>query len=350
MIEALIALLVVAVGALAIGRLSSMLARHAEVARHRTEAVSLAQAKLDELRSLAQLDGTGGSQAASAPDHDEPAATSNTRFERRWQVTGARTDAYRRIDVQVDWTDRDGLADPAGVRLAALVARADATDSARLALPDGEAPTALQPLGRSVAIPWQAVRMSGANRGRSVLRWGAQGSSYLVFDDASGRVMAQCDSAPTERTDLAAACLPIDALLLSGYLSGPGAGGVTEVAIEQSQYLVAAPVCRIDNAVAADGQPIAGVRAYRCLLRPGDHDGNAGTARVWSGRAVVLPQPVGAQSVCRYTTPAGPGGGVTRNEDHPAAYALVSTSLVHQNFAVIAGGLCPDGSVQHQPE
>lgn len=350
MIEVLIALLVVGVGALAIGRFSNLLAWHAESARHRSEAVVLAQARLDELRAEAQLEGQAAASVAPASGADEPAAGSNTRFARQWRVVGAPTDPHRHIEVQVDWTDRDGRAEEAGVRLQALVARADAAATARLAMPTAQAVAARRPLGRSVSIPWEAVRMAGANRGRSLLRSAAPGGGHLVFDDTSGLAVAQCDSLPIDGTDIAAACAPIDALLLSGFLSGAGAESATQMAIEPLQHAVAMPVCRIDPAVAPDGQPIAGVRAYRCLVRPGDHDSNSGTARVWSGRLVVLPQPVAPQAVCRYTSDAAPGGGPPRNEDHPAVYTLVSRALLQQNFALISGGPCPDGSVLHQPE
>lgn len=144
LIEVLIAALVFAMGALALVRLNATLVRHAEAARQRSEATLLAQARLDELRSLlqwhplsARLPGAAGeARPDGAQGRDAPPDAQGTPFDRRWQITDDPGTGLRRIDMQVGWVDRDGRPEPAGVRLVLLVVPADPAHSLRAARRD----------------------------------------------------------------------------------------------------------------------------------------------------------------------------------------------------------------------
>ena len=80
LVEALIALLVLAFGMLAVAGLQTTLAHNADVARQRTEATRLAQARVEALRAYQQVGAASG--AASYADivggSDTPETTTNT--------------------------------------------------------------------------------------------------------------------------------------------------------------------------------------------------------------------------------------------------------------------------------
>lgn len=348
LIEVLISVLVVSIGALALGSLQVALSRHADVARQRTEATQLAISRLEELRGFEQVLPEAGKQAYAdlRSGSDQPLIDSNTRFERRWQVHGTADDPYRRIEVLVAWADRSGDTSQTRVGLGSLIARAEPADAGSLGLPRDGAAALLRPKDRALDIPIEAQRLAGPNRGRSVLRWQGASGGFLVFDDSSGAVIAQCTTAPDDSTDIGTTCNPMPALLLRGDLSGSWAAAVTGLSFAGTQHLLAVPDCHVADAVDhTDGRPIAGVRSYACLMRPGDHDTDPGTPRAWSGQSRIAPEPVGTQAVCRYTVAPT----TMLNDEHPALYSLVTRSLHHQNFLLLDATACPAGTALHQP-
>lgn len=345
LIEVLIALAVISVGMLALAGLHLALARHADLARQRTEATHLAQSTLEELRAFQQVQATPGvgSYAAMASGQDDPALASNTRYQRRWTVGGVADDRERLVEVRVDWTDRSGEA--AAVHLLSLIARSDPADSGRLALPPAR-PLQARPQDRALEIPAEATRLTGRQRGRSTLPWSGASGGHLVFDDASGEVIALCASAPGADTDLAVQCTLLPGYLLRGHLSGDWVAEAVGIAFTDARNLLAVPECVIAEVFdPADGRSLPGWRSYRCLMRAADHDLNPATPRAWSGRSVVLPEPPGGRSVCRIT----PDAATTDNALHPAIYTQVAGPLSQQNFVLVTSGECPAGSVRHQP-
>jgi len=134
LIEVLIAALVFGLGTLALLRLNATLVRHADAARQRSEATLLAQSRLDALRALLAWRALGTPLPADAgepgPDgvrgRDAPPDALGTPFDRRWHIADDSGAGLRRIQVQVDWVDRDGHAEPAGVTLTLWLAPADA--------------------------------------------------------------------------------------------------------------------------------------------------------------------------------------------------------------------------------
>lgn len=145
LIEILIAALIFAVGALALTRLNATLVRHAEAARQRSEATLLAQGRLDTLRMLLQWRALGDAlpteaghdSADGVRGHDTPLDAQGTPFDRRWHIADDPNAGLRRIDVTVDWLDRDGRAEPAGVALTLLLAPGDPAQMLRAVRPSG---------------------------------------------------------------------------------------------------------------------------------------------------------------------------------------------------------------------
>ncbi|MFZ2737079.1 MAG: hypothetical protein WBI20_13510 [Burkholderiaceae bacterium] len=128
LIEVLVAILVLAVGMLAMGKMSGLLIRDGGTANNRAIAISLAQQKLDDLRSFKWVsfpnpDGatcgsgifcyseignnTGGSKNGNSLVY--PAGTvqvGNTTFSRNWVV--APNTQFNLLTVTISWTDKNG--------------------------------------------------------------------------------------------------------------------------------------------------------------------------------------------------------------------------------------------------
>lgn len=127
LIEALIALLVLSFGMLAIAGFQVTLTRSSDIAKQRSEATRLAQEKMEELRAYGQV----AADAAVPPAHrfnytenvvsstvatpERPAVgpdiiTSNATFTRTWSVTQNAADTEKHINVVVGWDDRAAAA------------------------------------------------------------------------------------------------------------------------------------------------------------------------------------------------------------------------------------------------
>ena len=141
LIEVLLALLVLGIGMLALGRLTALALREIEIGRARVMAVQLAREKLEDLRSFAQLDpgpsgifgfdeigsSTGGAETEQG-SLQLPAGTveiDGLRFTREWTTSplyfcdgeapatanrcasGRRPDLLR-VTMRLSWTDLNG--------------------------------------------------------------------------------------------------------------------------------------------------------------------------------------------------------------------------------------------------
>lgn len=120
LIEALVALVVLAVGILGIAKLNALFIEVGGQAKARTQAVQLAESKLEELRSLmikSQFDGISAMPQASSETIYGFSANNvqSTRFSRWWTVAGAGTEG-RSIEVFVAWADRSNLTQQVAVR------------------------------------------------------------------------------------------------------------------------------------------------------------------------------------------------------------------------------------------
>ena len=343
LIESIIALLVVGFGLATIAGFQLGLARNADVARQRSEATRLAEEKIEAWRAFERADSASGKLAYAdlAAGADNPTLASNTGYARSWTVTPGPGDLQRLVSVRVSWTDRAGDTALNTVSLQTVISRSDPADSGSLAVPTLD--KVRRTRGRSSEIPFAAVKLGGPNRGRSVLPWGGGSGGYLIFDDASGTVVARCATAVNDDTDIATMCSGVDAYLLEGYIGGALLAGTLTPVFDRLQFLAAAttPECVVEPAVDQNtGATVPDRAHYRCLIRPGDHDGNAATPRVWSGRLRLAGAATGSV-VCRYTSAADDSA----NADHPETYTLVTSSLNQQNFFIGGPDGCASGTV-----
>lgn len=357
LIEALVALLVLSFGMLALAGMQASMWRNGDLARQRSEALQLAQHKVEERRSFASI-ATSGPLVAwnEQPDLQTETdlyasadaasgARGNTVFARTTTLGGSAVDPRRRLQVTVTWTDRVG--DAQSLELASMLSRSDPGEAGMLILPAVAGGILRWPRGRDIGIPMQAIKLGGSNAGKSAARWPGASGGWLVFGDGNGRVLAWCPAQPDDRTAIDTACTALNRYLLQGSIGGDIAGyAPTGISFSLGQYIVGTPECHVDDAIDANGLgAIAGYKSYVCLIQPSDHDGKPATAPVWSGRTDIVPAPVGHQKVCRHT----PAATVTDNRAHPEVYTRVDATLDHQNFFLAASGDCPDGTQQHAP-
>jgi prepilin-type N-terminal cleavage/methylation domain-containing protein len=234
LIEALVALVVTAFGMFAIASFQITMSRSSEVAKQRSEAVRLAQLKLEELRSFETVvsDGVGGkydfvsdvvgSAAAEVISPTSGSFTTNTAYTRSWTVTrndgvttAAGTDAEKWINMLVTWADRTGQQHE--VRLRSIISRSDPVDLGTLFTGPGATKTRT-PKNRNINIPYPAVQLGG---GKSAFQPPGSSNSY-VFDDVTGEVLGYCTGPLTAgaTVDVAstAGCTAQKAYLLSGYI------------------------------------------------------------------------------------------------------------------------------------
>ena len=227
LIEALTSMFVTAVGMMAIAGFYVPLSHNSDVAKQRSEAVRLAQLKMEELRAIEQVasDGAGNKFDYSADvvsgndtiDSANGAYNTSTSYARTWTVTGNETDPQKWIRVEVTWTDRAGKGQ--GVSLRSVIARSDAGGIGTVAVGPGPMKPR-SPKNRNVDIPYPAVSLAGEKSGFSPPGAGGQ---FFIFDNVTGEVLGACSSALRENTVVTfdgTNCIEytVKRYLLSGYI------------------------------------------------------------------------------------------------------------------------------------
>jgi len=372
LIEALVALAVMAFGLLGVVGMQATLRYNADISKQRSEAVRMAQEQVEALRSFGALTGYAGIADIATADVSVPTGFGNTTFARTTDVSnpGASEPQFKTLTVTVEWLDRrtDSSGTQQGVRLATAIAGVSPELSASLGLA-GDRSVPQRPLGRHATIPVAAVPVGSFDPSRS--RFAPPGSStrQWIFNNATGQIDKVCDVIPT---DVAyTGCTDKPGLLLSGYINfsigtapsavapsgGIPSGHILSVAVDSTTTPAPAtlPEC---FAEATPGVTVA----YFCLVPT-----KVVAPKTWSGRSKLALVEAGVDSipgnykVCRYTpydatSPHAPAGG---NAAHPLDYTNVSASLINQNFLVIAAAAaCPTDSTapflgntyRHQPD
>jgi type IV pilus modification protein PilV len=194
LIEALIALLVVAFGLLGIASFQFTLSHASDVAKQRTEATRIAQAELDRLRSFVQREAettptaqlTYVEDLVSAGPTPVAGVATNTTFNMQRVVTTPAGDRFRWINVIVSWADRKGQNQE--VRLASAISDGDPSDLGVLGVTRRVSST-LRPKNRNINIPYPAVNLAG---GVSSAFVPPPGNATFVFNNVTGNVTESC--------------------------------------------------------------------------------------------------------------------------------------------------------------
>jgi Tfp pilus assembly protein PilV len=389
LIEALVAMLVLAFGIVAVMRAQTHLRLHADVGRQRAEAVRLAQEDLESVRAFAVAAASAGARswadiasAASSVDGSSGMALDTT-YRMARAVAADAAGSATHATVTVAWSDRTGAEQR--VVLDAIVAGQDPAHAAALAIAPAGRPVK-GAFGRASRVPLASRDLGG---GRSVYKPSAAGGVALVFDNATGLVVARCTGVAASQRDIAlsdlSSCDAHAGLLVSGVVRfsfgpspDPGLARDTPLALSISLSLTGglyplAPTCTAEARRTVVVTDAAGTReldvaltaapadlgystwldtddrhlAYACVVYP-RADG------AWSGRTTLVPTgwSIGGgtsdRRVCRYAADRDGSGSVDANDEHPAAYADVRSPLANQNFLVVAGDrVCPTASGVH---
>lgn len=111
LIEVLISLLFVTMGALALVRFQNDLAYDMNLAQQKAEAMLLAVSKIETLRDFQVLNNTAGYTSYQSIASGASTSTGNTAaYTITWTVTSFANPTYKNVSVVVSWTDRYGSA------------------------------------------------------------------------------------------------------------------------------------------------------------------------------------------------------------------------------------------------
>lgn len=346
LVEALVALAVMAFGTLAVLGVQTSLRLNGDIAKQRSEAVRIAQETLEAMRSFQSLDDYDNGIASADDQAVQGYATANATYTVTTRVTDtAVADAThprrKGVVVEVDWLDRTGQAQR--VQLNGLIEGTLPALAGSLSVPATRS-IVRQPGGRHPAIPRSAVP---AQDGTDSSKFTPPGSAdtWWVFDDVTADITRVCSD------EALVNCVAVDARLLRGFvrfataaapptaadaLVPPGLAQPVGVVVQQTQ-----PVA--SNVACFEADIDATAREYFCAIE-------VDVAGIWSGRALVDIAPLAASvadtdaaayRVCRYTPyrnshPTAPGD--MPNAEHPLDYVDVEGPLTDQNFLVVRAG------------
>lgn len=391
LVEALVALAVMAFGMLAIVGIQSSMRLSSDIAKQRSEAVRIAQEAIEQARAYSVLDVTAGRAAfadiTDLEDTEVAGYTTNTTFKLQRRVIDLAAQNQKALQVRVTWYDRasdEGRGDlPQTVMLHSVISLADPAIGAVLVTPPAGSPN-LRPRSRHSAIPWQARDMGN---GKSAFAPPAPGggTTVWIFNNVSGLITGLCTiAAGTTIDSLTAADISSCsdntlAQLLSGFvrfstgLTQPTAADAEaptsnarnlDIALTlTSSGHPASPSCFDDAPTTTTASSLQVAVAYYCAIP-------ANSTRSWSGYSTIVPRqfsddpasswtiptssdPSASHQLCRYT-PALSDTSWVPNWLHPRLYRveyadparqlqpLPMPPLVNQNFLVILGGFnCP---------
>jgi Tfp pilus assembly protein PilV len=369
LIEAMVALAVMAFGTLGVLGVQTTLRLNADIAKQRNEAVRIGQETIETARSfeaVRSVDPDADTWAGIVDTVVDPVlgytvANTSYRVETRVEeAAGLHDPRAKTVVVDVSWKDRSGQ--DQSIQLSSSIHGVPPALAGSLALPTDSGPVR-NPGERHPAIPRDAVpslqdpgTSSFTPPGADEVRWD--------FSNLTGYITQIC---------VADACTPLNARLLAGYVRfataaaignrqpvgadaevPPGIAFAMDVAVNQTLPILADRGGRLASCYQ---RLEAGLGiSYFCAIPVGD-------TGAWSGRSVLVHPDITAVfgeaavtklRVCRYTPyrahrAVGPNPNTQmRNDEHPLDYAGVRTSLINQNFLVIQAGNdavafdCPD--------
>ncbi len=218
LIEALLALVVMSLGMLAVVGVQATLRGNGDLSRQRAEAVRLAQEGIETWRTFTSVNAVGGQPVLGNLDYTDivsdgpidvtPPLAANATYTRTRTVSAdppSGSPPLRTLAVTVQWTDRAGA--PQEVQLYTTVARIAPAIAASLSVPPNGLP-ARQPLGRHKDIPRGALPRA-VDTSEFTPPQPAGPVTSLVFNNTSGLITSIC---------VDGVCVEEKAQLVSGYL------------------------------------------------------------------------------------------------------------------------------------
>jgi Tfp pilus assembly protein PilV len=343
LIEAVVALGVMAFGILGIAGIQATLRTNSDIAKQRSEAVRIAQEVMEDLRGFEVL-AVDADKAAFAGIVSQALADrsgSNATYTRGLGVSDSAVGRMKFVVATVGWTDRLGEAQQVVLRSTISGVTAEIAGALGAAPPGG---VQRRPANRHTGVP-RAATDQGDGTSRFTVPGGS--GSYWIFNNNTGVITSICSAADV--------CVDANALLLSGFVrfstgmtqpSPADAENPTSAIITGTGVWVDQTAPFSDPVTCATDASIAGALAYYCAVPVTEDTPN------WSGRSKINGLDLASSSsdddedeyrVCRYTrdlahTVVGEGSPVMTNADHPRDYVAVDSALTNQNFLVIRAG------------
>jgi len=366
LIEAMVAVGVMAFGMLAVVGLQVTLRANGDLSKQRAEAVRIAQQSIEDWRAFVAMEANAGvvDYLDLASDGPINLAGINATYARTRTITvwPGGSPPMKTLAVLVRWDDRSG--ETQSVLLSSVIAGVAPDLAGSLAVPtDGV--TGLKPFARSRSVPLLAKDLGSVSG--FMPPQPAGGGVTWVFNNVSGLITGVCNlpgrtTATLVAADVAACNANALAQLLRGYVRFASVLAVPDPAqaetptglplnLDISLALLnpldypTPPVCFDDaQAVALAAVPGSAVSYYCAIFSKANG--------LWNGRSRVVPSgwsigvAAGEYKVCRYTPPALDDLAGEKNKDHPLVYTepggAAFGSLSGQNFLVIsAAHACP---------
>lgn len=339
LVEALVAMVVMSFGTLAVLGVQATLRANGDIAKQRSEAVRIGQQTLEQWRAYEAMEGVaeGVVYYNDIDDDESTVAGTNATYSISRVVPPESADPRTKtLVLDVGWTDRAGVAQ--SIRLRSMLAGSPPELSGSLVVPSGSS-ILRNPGGRHPSIPPEAVPQEGGTS-RFTPPGAATGVAW-VFDNNTGYIVQLCN---------AESCSPYAARLLAGFINY-SLGGVPNAEVPSSprkseiQVTVTQtfPEALSGNVVQCyvNLVPIA-YTPYYCAVPVGD-------LTSWSGRTRFAGLDFSNEiddddddeyKVCRYTAFQSHLTVPTqmRNDQHPLDYFKVDGSLLNQNYLIITSG------------
>lgn len=263
LLEALIALVVMSFGMLGLAAMQLNLSRSADVAKQRSEALRIAEERIELARSFTQLTASVGAVDWTNLQTDvaSPATvTTNATYTVTVAMGGAVTDGARPINVQVAWADRAG--ETQSVALSTVISRTDPRDPGFVGNPLPLNRPLKRPKNRNINIPLAAIALPG---GRSAYEL-APGNT-IVFSDLSGSVIERCTGIVDATSYVAgtAGCTVFDAYILAGYVTGAITPAGTPTPAASAPYYPAPTLPTGVNTSGLTGWDSSGGKTISCI-------------------------------------------------------------------------------------
>jgi hypothetical protein len=382
LIEALMALAVMAFGMLALVGVQSNLRQNADISRQRSEAIRIAQEEIEKWRGFTSVYGTGP-LVYDGLQSDPPGAgrTVSSEYGMTAQFKVAKTVfpalsstkpdfSMKTLTVDVTWVDRNSEAQ--NVRLSTALHGVAPELAGTLSIPAEGAPTS-RAGRRSRAIPWDAVRLDNGVQSAWRPPQGSEGTVVWKFSNDTGLIVGVCALAsglPLTSANLAGNCNDSQfAQLLSGYVNfadrhtlASANEAVAPSGHSQPVQVWVHKTAPSDEMVAPGSgcftEPPSYSRSYVAYYCAVPVSSAHSPPDPWSGYSFVMGSSItglpGDLTVCRYTRFADdravndtPG---IKNIEHPRAYLNVNEPLSNQNFLAVGVFYTPDPSALNCPQ
>lgn len=380
LIEAIVAMAVMAFGLVAIVGLQATLRGNADVSRQRAEAVRVAQEEIERWRAFVSLQAVAGVDFTDIATSTDQFSGLNATYTITRVVPDQVAPGPKTVQVRVSWNDRSGL--PQWVSLNTAIAGIAPELAGTLVLPQHSGATQ-RVNNRNPLIPRTAKNFGDGTSGFVPPQSGNGPKVVWVFNNGNGLIERFCTVDANTSTDtlalqsLADCNSSVTAQLISGYVNFAGPpiqaeGPVSESEAElptgvplnlDMQLTLTSPDHPSPGSVCFDDSPqtpeaLARPVVYFCAIY-------ANSSRTWSGRLRVNPLGFGTGSdnpswtigtgsqdlqVCRYTVLPNDGVASSKNSAHPLDYTAQGSapgaSMRDQNFLVIRGvQACPSDAL-----